>query len=348
MTAYCVSASLRLTMNRPYSHSQLQTYRACPVKYKFYYVDQLASLQPGSRHDLDFGKAWHEAMRVLYTNGSVLEAQEAFADAYDSSQYPNPLPVWSQGKSFINGYNAVGEYPERWQEDDQYWKVLSVEELKAERDDDYILRLDLVVQDTRDGQVYGVDHKATGKYLDQKYWMGFDPDSQIRFYADYITRKYGHCGGFYINAASFKHRSKAVTPRSGPDKGRQLPAGDWFSFARMLFNPNENALQLERDNMVYWTQRIQQDRQTGQWGYNDQQCYRGGIECEYLKICSAGYQWPRDRELLLSYYRQQCLEVLQDGRCVLDAGHDGDHLPTLPPEADFVIETDEEIEEAVQ
>lgn len=336
-------------VNRPYSHSQLQMYRACGLKYKFHYVDQLVSLQPGSRHDLDFGKAWAEAMKSLRLEGSVYLAQAAFAAAYDPQSYPNPLPVWSQGKSFQNGMNAIAAYPTHWQEEEQYWEILSVEELKeAASSDEWVLRLDLIVRDSRDNQVYGVDDKTTGKYLDQKYWMSFDPDSQIRFYTDYIVRRYGHCGGFYINAASFKHRSKAVTPRSGPDKGRQLPAGDWFSFARMLFNPNENALQLERDNMTYWTERIQQDRKSGNWGYNDQQCYRGGIECEYLKICSAGYQWPQDKELLLSYYRQQCLEVLQEGRCVLDAGHDGDHLPTLPPEADFVIETDEEVEEAVQ
>lgn len=335
-------------MTQRYSHSMLSMYRTCPLKFKLHYVDRLVPLQPGSRHDLDFGAAWHEAMKVHYLAGgnNVEGAQEAFAMTYPAGSYPYPLPMWSQGKSYRNGLTAISAYADRWREDDQYWKVLHVEERSDPEDDERILKLDLIVQDVRDDQIYGVDHKATGKYLDNHYWLSFDPDSQVRFYTDYIVKRFSHCGGFYINAASFKHRSKAVTPRSGPDKGVQQPAGDWFNFARMLYNPNAQALQLERDNFSYWTRRIAADKESGNWGYNDRECYRSGIECEYLKICSPGYQWPEDRELLLSYYRQQCPRVLPEGRCQLDLDHDGNHDPTLPTQVDFDVATDE-AEEAI-
>jgi len=204
----------------------------------------------------------------------------------------------------------------------------------------------LITRDSRDGQVYGWDSKTTASYLDNNYWGYLDPSSQVRTYADSIKRKFGHCGGFYIDAASFRHRSKAYTPRTGPDKGIQQPAGDWFSFARMCFNPNSNCLQLERDNFDYWVARIEADKASGLWGYNDQACHQFGRECEYLKLCSAGYVWPQDEELILNYYRQVCPRVLPEGRCQLDLGHEGDHDPIIPVPAQYVVELDEE-EEAI-
>jgi hypothetical protein len=323
----------------------LAMYRTCPLKFRLHYREHLVSLQPSSRHDLDFGAAWDEALNTLYRGGTVEQARESFAATYPADQYPDPLPLWSQGKSFANGMAAVAAYPDRWTEDDQFWDVLSVQQRQDEMDE-RILKLDLVVRDRRDGLVYGVDNKSTGKYLDQSFWSSFEPDSQVRFYADHINTKYGHCGGFIINATSFKTRSRAYTPRTGPDKGIQLPAGDWFRMERLMLNPNAACLQLERDNFAYWTQRIAQDEASGQWGYNTDACYKGGVPCEFLKLCEHGYTWPDDKELILSYYRQTCPKVLPEGRCVLDYGHAGDHNPNLPQQMDFEIEEDV-IEEGV-
>lgn len=329
-----------------YSHSALQLYRLCPTRFKGHYIDHLEPIQSAGRHDLDFGAAWHDGLAVLHRKGTVKEAQAAFAATYPEAKYPNPLPSYRggiTGKSFANGLSSLATYRERFEQDDQYHEVLSVEEYQ--RTAEHTLKLDLVTRDTRDGQVYGWDNKATVSYLNNDYWQRYDIDSQVRFYTDQIKREHGHCGGFYINAARFYHYSKAYTPRTGIDKGIQKPAGDYVDLARMMFNPNEDCLQLERDNRTYWIDRIEHDKQTGVWGYNDQACRQYGRECEYLKLCSAGYVFPRDEELVLGYYKQQCPKVLDAGRCQLPLDHAGEHDTTVAVQEDYEIE---ETEEAVQ
>src|SRR5690348_14884150 len=97
-----------------YSYSQISTYAACPLKYKLAYIDQLVPISEGGRHDLDFGGAIHEALAIVYSGGSVKQAQQAFADAYPKSCYPVELPYWSPGKSFAGGLAAIEQYVEHW------------------------------------------------------------------------------------------------------------------------------------------------------------------------------------------------------------------------------------------
>ena len=331
-----------------YSYSQIQTYAACCLKYKFRYVDQLVPLAGESSHDLKFGRAIDAALSAYYVNNlSVVEAKAAFILAYPVSEYPETLPYWSPGKTFSNGLAAISAYDEHWQDDNQYWEVVAVQSSQSveDIDSDRLVKIDLVIKDRRDGLIYGVDFKSTGKYLDKDFNAKFDPHSQIRQYVDRLQRKYGEVGGFYIDALSFRHRTKAYTPRQGPDKGVQLPAGDWYAFKRLVFNPNADAVQAERANFDSWVRKIESDRESGSWGYNTEQCVRGPLVCEYHQICSAGYQWPRDAELITNYYRQQCIRLVGGERCQLDAGHKGEHDATRRVQPEFEIESDE-IEDA--
>lgn len=343
--------STETSPNPRYSYSQISTYAACPLKYKLRYVDNLTPLQEGGQHDLRFGKAIHNALAVLYgPGGSVRSAREAFAAAYPVSEYPFPLPAWSQGKSFQGGCAALTAYGEFWREEDTHWQVIAVEQMGFDDGEERrMVKLDMVVRDSRDGLVYGVDHKVTGKYLDANYWAAFDPHSQIRQYVDWLTKQYGRCGGFYMNALSLRYRSKSYTPRSGPDKGVQLPAGDWYAFKRMCFNPNAEALALESDSYRFWVNQIQNSRSTGAWGYNTDHCVRGPIFCEYHGMCSKGYSWPQDRELIEAYYRERCPRLAKEGeRCQLAPhGPEIEHDSTAPVREDPVVDLAEDvIEEA--
>lgn len=284
-----------------YSYSQISTYASCPTLYKFRYVDAL-QLIGESEHDLRFGKAWDAAMNVWYGGEGLRAAMKSFSDSYPREEYPAVLPSWSQGKSFTGGLDGLQAYVEKYAAEDSRWEVLSVQSRDKGETDDGDARtvvLDLVVRDRRDGLVYGVDNKTTGKYLDSDFWLQFDPHSQIRQYVDHLQRKHGQVGGFYINAASFRHRTKAYTPRKGPDKGVQLPAGDWQDFKRMCFNPNSAAIQAERSNFSSWVRKIEADHVSGHWGYNTDYCKRGAITCPYHRICSAGYQSPEDSARLI-------------------------------------------------
>lgn len=339
------------TPQHRYSYSQISTYASCPTLYKFRYEDSLTSLD-GNEHDLRFGKAWDAAMNALYSpTGNTALAKLAFKEIYPQAEYPAILPSWSQGKTFQSGLDGIDQYVSQWYEDDQWWEVVSIQSRDKHETDDGDSRtvvLDLVVRDRRDGMIYGVDNKSTGKYLNGDFWLQFDPHSQIRQYVDHLQRKYGECGGFYINAASFRTRTKAYTPRTGPDKGVQLPAGDWREFARRCFNPNTDAIEMERVNFSSWVRKIESDRATGIWGYNTDYCKRGPLICPYHKICSAGYQWPRDQQLIESYYRQRCTRIAANGeRCWL-APHGDEivHDSTRPVITDYEIDLSEEIEEA--
>jgi hypothetical protein len=341
-----------MTITHRYSYSQINTYASCPTLYKLRYEDALVRLGEGE-HDLRFGKAWDAAMNALYApSGTVVLARTAFATSYPESEYPAVLPSWSQGKTFSSGLAGIAQYVEHWREEDQWWDVVSIQSRDKHETDDGDSRtvvLDLVVRDKRDGLIYGVDNKSTGKYLNADFWLQFDPHSQIRQYVDHLQRKYGECGGFYINAAGFRTRTKAYTPRTGPDKGVQLPAGDWRDFKRMCFNPNADAIAAERVNFSSWVRKIEGDRESGVWGYNTDYCKRGPITCPYHVICSAGYQWPRDAQLIEAHYQQRCTRIAADGeRCWLKPhGEDIEHDSTRPVRADFEIELDEEIEEAI-
>lgn len=333
-----------------YSYSQLSTYAACPTKYKLRYVDHLSPLAE-SDHDLRFGKAWDAALNALYSSiGNINRAEQAFATSYPKADYPAQLPYWSLGKSFTNGIAAISAYVDNYREEDQNWEVVSIQSRDTQEDEEHTrtVVLDLVIRDKRDGLIYGCDNKTTGKYLDQQFFLQFDPHSQIRQYVDHLQKKFGEVGGFYINAAGFRHRSKAYTPRSGPDKGIQLPAGDWHTFKRMVFNPNRNALGQELSSYQGWVAKIESDRASGLWTYNTEQCVKGPIICPYHKICSAGYEWPADSELISEHYLQRCPKILETGvRCWLSVDHEGEHDSTKPEFADAEVDLNEEIEDAV-
>lgn len=337
-------------MSHKYSYSQIQTYAACGLKYKYRYVDQLVSLTGESSHDLKFGRAIDAALNTYYAgNRDVEEAQNAFISSYPASEYPETLPHWSPGKTVTNGLNTLAAYADQWAEDDQHHEVIAVQSSENIEDveSDRLVKIDLVTRDKRDGLVYGWDHKATGKYLDKDYWAQFDPHSQIRQYVDRLQQKYGQVGGFYINALSFRHRTKAYTPRQGPDKGVQLPAGNWYNFGRRSYNPNSDAVAFERESFAGWLRKIESDRELGQWSYNTDHCIRGSFICDYYQICEKGYQWPRDSELITNYYRQQCIRLVGGERCQLALGHEGEHDSTpvrvIEPEVDL---SDDEVQEA--
>lgn len=338
-----------------HSHSSIALYKSCPTKWKFSTLDGLVQINGGGRHDLDYGVAIHAGFETLYGEGGTVRlAQEAFLAAYPPDRYPAALPNWALGKTVNNGLNALRGYAIHWRNEDSNWEILEIEKLQdvaAEGENSRVVKLDLVIRDKRDGGIYGVDHKTTGKYLDKEYWPQFEPHSQIRGYTRYIKDKWGECAGFIINAVSLKHRSKAYTPRKGADR-TPLPAGDWFSFGRMLYTPNENMLALEDANVAYWTDAIEQDVVSGKFGYNTAECHKGLFHCEYIDLCAPGYTWPRDEELISEWYYRQCREILNNGdRCRLPRGDHGDAHSTeareQAPATDYVVE-DDVVEEAVQ
>lgn len=312
-----------------FSHSAQSLYRDCGRKFQ---LDKLVHLVPrGHRigHDLRFGSAGHEAMAALYSGAAIKDVGNAFKLAYPVDQYPDPLPSASQGKSQENFLAMLWAYINtQWKEDRENWEVLEVERPQVSEglgQYDHMLVLDLIVRDKNDGLIYGVDHKFTGKYL-KDIWAKYEFHSQIMMYAEQIRRRFGQCAGFVLNAFSLRHRSRAYTPRSGPDEGVQLPAGDWFSFGRMIYTPDANHLAIERVNVMNTIDKIRHDILYDSFTYNTGMCFAGSQwECQYYGLCSAGYTWLRDRYQIEENFKQVCYKQISgESRCHRDIDHDGD------------------------
>lgn len=321
-----------------FSHSALSLYRDCGLKYKYERLIRLVPRGRGVNHDLRYGSAGHEALAALYSGASLKDVGNAFKDAYPLNEYPDPLPTFSQGKSQSNFLAALWAYIKtQWQEDQANWEVLEVEQPQASTglgEYDHMLVLDLIVRDRRDGQVWGVDHKLTGKYI-KDIWNKYEHHSQVLMYVDQIRRRFGNCGGFIVNAFSLKHRSRAYTPRTGPEKGIQLPAGDWYSFGRMAYCPSRDLLNIEAANVRATVDHLRHDIEQDSFTYNTGMCFAGTQwECPYYTLCRAGYTWPRDQYAIEEYYRHIChRQISGEQRCQMDADHDGECSEYPSPES---------------
>jgi len=324
------------------SFSSLSQYRNCQLLYKYGNHLGLVPRGAATNHDLLYGSAGHAALAALYNNEPIRAVGETFMNAYPAGLYPDPLPKYGQGKSQANFLAALWRYiNDIWRVDCENWEVLSVERPESTEglgEYDHLLVLDLVVRDKQDGLVWGIDHKITGSYLSD-IWPRYELSSQVRMYTADIKRRYGNCGGFIINAISLRHRSKAYTPRTGADKGKQLPAGDWFAFGRMVYRPNEECLKLEQANVQATTDAMRDSIQRDVWSYNTARCHIGkDYACPFVTICQPGWSWPQDRESILEYYRQRCGQRIiatgaTIGHCELNREHDGECSPNAPEES---------------
>jgi hypothetical protein len=311
-------------MSQRYSNSYLDRYRECPLACNYHYELRLRKREEGvESHHMAYSRAMHEGLRRLYLGSTLREAQDAFL-----THYPRQLDTFDNAKTRQNGVTCLGLYAQRWKDEDRRYRVLEVESLDR-REDGFVVKLDLVWQSLDTEQVYGVDHKVTGKYLNFDYWKQFEPNSQIVEYVGRIREKYEFCDGFIINAIAMRYLQRA---------SKNGPVGLWCNFERQTFNVNESQRAADLKSREYWIDRVEHSKVTGAWGMNTKSCYF----CEYRDLCKAGWFYPEDEELIEISYRRVCGkwhgEPLQP--CALDAEHEGEHglLKPEETEAEFVIE----------
>jgi hypothetical protein len=314
-----------------FSHSRLADLKACGLRYYLKHVIGLRrhDTDLADQHHLRYGIAMHAAMEVLYAGNYANQPPDDPARLFDLATqtfldaYPIQLDMNDQAKTRDNAVLALKWYAAHWRDEDRKWRVISVE--RPEDTDAWSLRLDLVVENVEHGGIYGVDHKFTKKYLNYDFWNGFEPNSQVTQYVTHVREKYGDCSGFYINAVSMGYRQRAY-------KGE--PAGFWAKFERQMFNRNDSQVAQEAESTARWIQ-IATEAQTAvdagvsaiaAYGFNTDSCRF----CEFRPVCSAGWTWPEDDQLILIQFRQACLEIIEGGRCQLDYQHDGQHELELP------------------
>jgi hypothetical protein len=258
-------------MTTAYSNSQLQSYKDCPLQWRFYWDLKLRKLDDeAGDHHLRYGHAIHKGLEVIYRGGTLREAQDTFL-----TNYPVQLDPSDKAKTRQNGITALADYVRRWADEDRQWKVLEIE---TRSDDPWSVKPDMVVEHRETGGRFLVDHKTTGAYLNYQYWERFQPNSQITHYLDYGISKYGPIEGFIINAIGFRFRERAY-------KGE--PAGFWTAFERQTFNRRTEQLDYERQSRAAWIDDIERSRASGFFRSNTGSCFR----CQYKSICAPGWTW---------------------------------------------------------
>lgn len=316
-----------------YSNSYLRKYQACPLSCYYNYELKLRKRDEGAEsHHLAYSKAFHAALEILYRFSyfNVEDKNALYQRAVDAflERYPRQLDEHDMAKTRDNGVKCLAEYIKRWHVDDRKYRVLAVETMDHQ-EDGFVVKLDRVVQDIDTEQIYGVDTKVTGKYLNYDYWRQFEPNSQIVEYTRYVQERFGFCDGFIIDAVALRYLQRA---------SKNGPAGPWFAFERQTFQVNERQMEADLASRHYWTERIEHSKATGEWGLNTSACYF----CEYRDLCKAGWFYPEDEELIDINYRRICGRWSGEPlfQCALDREHEGDHgieQVDTPPEIEIEV-----------
>lgn len=260
-----------------HSYSALSTFRSCPLKYRYRYIDGL-ELRDAARntHHLVYGAAIHRGLETLYgahqNFGEYNEGGLFLAQAEFKQDYPTQLDPSDRAKTQDNGIRALALYVNRWREEDRKWKVLEVEgpgALNYTLDSGLNeLHCDLVLENLEHGGIYVMDHKTTTKALGPWYWDQYSPNSQITGYIDYVQQKYGACDGFIINAISLQWRDALKSDgKTNNVAWFQMENGDkpWLAYSH--FEPREyrgGVLGKKGTYMAAWGLQVGFERQTFQ------------------------------------------------------------------------------------
>lgn len=306
-----------------YRNSTVGDYIRCPLAFHFAHNLNLKKIDDDSgEHHRSFGQAFHEALAVIYTKRDIKLAQKTMREAYSVQLDPTDL-----AKTADNACYVLEKYAEHYQWD-QDWKVLSIEQ--TDWDGSYVgVTPDMVVKDRNDN-IFIVDHKTTGRYLNFDYFADYDPNSQITHYIKRTKDRYGHCDGFIVNAVRFAFLKRASKDRA---------AGFNVEFERQVFQRTTAQIERTERSTEEWITEIERSRTSGYW--RAAETPSACRFCSFKSICAAGWSWEEDESLITNVFRQVCEKPLpSNGRCNLDINHKGDcaHLVQSPAETEFVVE----------
>ena len=253
-----------------YDNSQLQTFKDCPERYRIKYVEGLSKIEEGKdEHDKNFGKAIHSGLECYYKGGGLEASKEAF-----KRDYPEQLNGEDLAKTQETGLILLEAYAKHYAQEDKSLEILSVEVKDSFKIEgiEFLVKIDMVVK--KQGCVYFVDHKTTGKAFNWMYWSRFEPNPQITAYTAYCQAKYGECSGGIINAIRFGHRQRAY-------KGE--PAGFYYEFQRQLFNRNNDQVKAWKEDTLRWVASLEEAKHdtSNVWRKNEGQC---GY-CSFKEVC---------------------------------------------------------------
>lgn len=270
-------------------NSQILSYSNCQLSWMFKYQLGLKRIEEGeTEHHRNFGKAIHSALEAWFTMPSAEAAFVAFR-----KDYPDQLDENDLCKTQANGILLLEKYFEKWASDPIKYEILGVEERIDFQvgSHPFCAKIDTVVKDKKYGQIFGLEHKTTGKALNFNYWAKYNPNSQLCAQTTAIKSKYGDCAGIIVDAMSFGFRQR---------KYKDEPAGFHCDLQRVEHNIRNEQLTIWEKSTIKTIEDIKRSMEFGSYAMNTDQC----TFCSYKSICQAGYTWSDDEELIRLTYEQ--------------------------------------------
>lgn len=179
-----------------YSISRLNTYRDCPLRYKFQYIDGITV--PYKHNDSTFlGSMCHRSLEKLYRDRmeGKIDSEEDFLDYYNGlwEQEYSPEKVIRLSEQYgpdyyrLQGVDMLSRYYRNiFAADDMDILGLETEELlDLPNGDTYHIKIDKLAH--RDGTFYVCDYKTDRKEKEQAV---ADSDRQLAMYALWVKRKF--------------------------------------------------------------------------------------------------------------------------------------------------------------
>ena len=177
-----------IKMNNIYSYSRIETFRQCPLKYKFNYIDGIK--RKTQSIEAFMGNRFHEVMELLYKDirfkaPSVNELIEHYNNQWDE-KYSDSVFIVKKERILddyrLIGIKAINDYYKRYYPFDQS-RVLGIERafvFSLDDKDEYRLKaiIDRISQ-TQDSSYEIHDYKTSSSLPDQQQ---VDKDIQLALY----------------------------------------------------------------------------------------------------------------------------------------------------------------------
>lgn len=189
MGAYIITVSDNPFRPMRLSYSALDSYRTCPLKYRFQYVDRIR--EPKSKEQV-FGTLVHSVMRYIHTPGitqpTLEEALNFFAQDWNDDLYPDER---EKQAAFSQGVNIIRNYYEK--NDPSQVTVVDLEsrfalEIGGEEGGGHVIAGIIDRIDVRpDGGFEIIDYK-TGKKMPSQEKI--DNDLQLSIYLKAFLARY--------------------------------------------------------------------------------------------------------------------------------------------------------------
>ena len=162
----------------PYSYSKISTYKSCPTKFKYQYIDRIGKLE--STPELVKGSTIH----YIIENTNLSEENYTDEMKQNIKDYPETLDIVKNFKESELGIKYLKDIDK---EPIQEFKLGLSKELKAysyNKESLFNGIIDYIC--VKSGELYLVDFKS-GKFRDNRY----QDYNQLLFYAIYFFEKYG-------------------------------------------------------------------------------------------------------------------------------------------------------------